>query len=70
MATFAERANAERALATINAAGIAGAGLQEGEAGGRPVWRLRVGPVSSDALESTAQRVRDLGFGQPRAVRE
>ncbi|MDG6347657.1 septal ring lytic transglycosylase RlpA family protein [Luteimonas sp. 8-5] len=70
VASFAEEANAQRALATVNAAGIAGASLEPGDSAGRPVWRLRIGPVPAEAMEATAERVRALGFGQPRLVRE
>ena len=70
VASFAEEANAQRALAAVNAAGIAGARLEPGDSSGRPIWRLRIGPVPDDAMEATAERVRALGFGQPRLVRE
>lgn len=70
VASFAEEANARRALATAVSAGIAGASLEQGDSGGRPVWRLRVGPVPAEAVDDTATRVRALGFGQPRAVHE
>ena len=70
VASFAEEANARRALAAVSAAGIAGARLEQGDSAGRPVWRLRVGPVPADAAEATADRVRELGYGQPRLVRE
>src|SRR5690606_30076904 len=70
VASFAEEANAQRALAAVDAAGIAGASLAAGDSAGRPVWRLRIGPVPADAVEAIAERVRALGFGQPRLVRE
>ena len=70
VASFAEEANAQRALATVNAAGIPGARLEPGDSAGRPVWRLRIGPLPAEAMEATAERVRALGFGQPRLVRE
>jgi rare lipoprotein A len=70
VATFATRANAERALAALEGAGIAGARLLDGSADGRPVWRLRVGPVEPAAVEELAARLRGLGFGQPQRVHE
>jgi rare lipoprotein A len=70
VASFAEEANAQRALAAVNAAGIAGASLEAGDSAGRAVWRLRIGPVPAEAMDTVAERVRALGFGQPRLVRE
>ncbi len=70
VATFAARANAERALAMLDGAGIAGARLLGGDANGRPVWRLRVGPVDPAATEELGARLRGLGFGQPQRVHE
>ena len=70
VASFGSRDNAERALATLNAAGIAGARLLDADAGGQRVWRLRVGPVAEAAADALAGRISGLGFGQPRRVRE
>lgn len=70
VASFGSRDNAERALATLAGAGIAGARLLDAEAGGRRVWRLRVGPVAEDAADALAARIGKLGFGQPRRVHE
>jgi len=68
--TFADPANAQRALAILNGAGIAGARIEEGSSAGRPVWRVRAGPVAPEAAEELAARLRGLGFGQPARVRE
>lgn len=70
LATFSARANAERALATLGSAGIAGARLVDGDIDGRPVWRLRMGPLAPADAEDLGVRLRGLGFGQPQAVRE
>lgn len=70
VASFAARANAERALAMLSGAGIAGARLQDADANGRHVWRLRVGPVASAAETELMARIRGLGFGQPQRVHE
>jgi rare lipoprotein A len=70
VATFAARENAERALAMLDGAGITGARLQDGDANGRQVWRLRVGPVDPAATEELGARLRGLGFGQPQRVHE
>ena len=70
VASFAARTNAERALAMLSGAGIAGARLLDADADGRHVWRLRVGPIAESAVEELAVRLQGLGFGQPQRVRE
>ena len=70
VAAFGSRANAERALALLSGAGIAGARLHDGSAAGKPVWRLRVGPVTPTAVAELSARVAGLGFGAPHPVRE
>ncbi|WP_101927420.1 MULTISPECIES: septal ring lytic transglycosylase RlpA family protein [Luteimonas] len=70
VAAFGARANAERALATLHGAGIAAASLQDGTAAGKPVWRLRVGPVDSARIGEVSSRVAGLGFGAPTVVRD
>ena len=70
VASFGSRENAERALAAVNAAGIAGARLLDADAGGRRVWRLRIGPVAEAAADALATQISGLGFGQPQRVRE
>ena len=70
VAAFGSRANAERALSMLLGAGIPGARLHDGTAGGRPVWRLRVGPVPPGGVADLSARVAGLGFGAPQPVRE
>ncbi len=67
---FSVRDNAERALATLHRAGIAAAHLQDVAGAGRPMWRLRVGPVAAVALAELSSRVSGLGLGMPQIVRE
>jgi rare lipoprotein A len=68
VATFADRANADRALASVSAAGIAGARLEDGDAAGRAVWRLRIGPVAPGDAGPIAARLLGLGFGPPQRL--
>jgi rare lipoprotein A len=68
LATFADRGNADRALASVTGAGIAGARLEDGTAAGRAVWRLRVGPVAATAADELAARLRGLGFDAPQRL--
>jgi rare lipoprotein A len=69
VASFAGRDNAERALAMVQGAGIAGARLFDAVAEGRPVWRLRIGPVDGASVGELSARVAGLGFGPPQVVR-
>jgi rare lipoprotein A len=69
VASFAGRDNAERALALVQGAGIAGARLFDAVADGRPVWRLRIGPVHGATVAELSARVAGLGFGPPQVVR-
>jgi rare lipoprotein A len=68
VATFADRGNADRALASVNRAGIAGARLEDGDSAGRAVWRLRIGPVAPAAAAELAARLQGLGFGAPQRL--
>lgn len=70
VAAFGARDNAERALGALRGAGIAGARLVDSMSGGRPMWRLQIGPVSAASLQDVRSRVAGLGFGQPHVVRE
>jgi rare lipoprotein A len=69
VASFAGRDNAERALAMVQGAGIAGARLFDAIADGRPVWRLRIGPVEGASIGELSARVAGLGFGPPQVLR-
>ena len=68
VASFSARDNADRALATLQRAGIAQARLADGELGGQPIWRLRIGPFSADAEPELLARLAGLGFPAPRRV--
>jgi rare lipoprotein A len=70
VAAFGSRDNAQRALAMLERAGIAAARLHDGTASGKPVWRLRVGPVADASVAELSARVAGLGFGAPHVVRE
>ncbi|KRG68620.1 septal ring lytic transglycosylase RlpA family protein [Pseudoxanthomonas dokdonensis] len=69
VASFASRDNADRALARLTAAGIAGASLSDINSNGRTLWRLRVAAADTQA-DALAARIAGLGFGQPQKVRE
>ena len=65
VASFSTRANAERAVARLSAAGIGDARVLDASAGGAPVFRVRIGPVARDAASALADRIAALGFGPP-----
>jgi rare lipoprotein A len=70
IASFAARANAERALAMLEGAGIRDARLFDATAAGQKVWRLRVGPVAGERVAELSATVAGLGFGRPNIVRD
>lgn len=70
VASFSARANAERALAMLEGAGIRDARLLDTVAAGQKVWRLRVGPVADDRVQELSATVDGLGFGRPNVVRD
>lgn len=70
VAAFGARENADRALGMLQGAGIGDARLLDGTSGGKPIWRLRVGPMDAAAVAELSARVAGLGFGTPQVVRE
>ena len=70
VASFSARGNADRALAMLRGAGIDGARLNDANANGQQVWRLRVGPLDAAHAPELAARIAGLGFGQPQRVRD
>ena len=70
IAAFGARANADRALCMLRSAGIDDARLQDGTSAGKPIWRLRVGPVDTAGIAELSARVAGLGFGTPHVVRD
>lgn len=70
VAAFSARGNADRALAMLRGAGIDGARLNDANANGQKVWRLRVGPLDAAHAPDLAARLAGLGFGPPQRVRD
>jgi rare lipoprotein A len=70
IAAFGARTNADRALGMLRSAGIGDARLQDGTSAGKPIWRLRVGPIDSAGVAELSSRVAGLGFGTPHIVRD
>ncbi len=70
VAAFSARDNAERAQNRLREAGLPSVRIDEGEANGQPVWRLRIGPVAADRVPELSARCADLGFDAVKIVRE
>lgn len=70
VAAFGARANAERALSMLRDAGVSDVRMVDAVSNGKPIWRVRVGPVENTRIAELSARVAGLGFGQPQIVRE
>lgn len=70
LGSFSARDNAERARDALQASGFESLRIDEAAINGRPVWRLRVGPVPSSRVQELSARAADLGFGSAQIVRE
>jgi rare lipoprotein A len=70
VASFSTRENADRALATLERAGIAQARVLGAEVAGQRVWRLRVGPLAEAVESELIARLAGLGFASARRVRD
>lgn len=69
VASFGERANAKRLEDRLQDADIRRVDVQKAQAGGRRVYRVRIGPFDSrDAAAAVADRLRALGVGSPTFV--
>lgn len=70
VASFASRQNAEKAISRLVEAGIPTASLSDVIAGGRTLWRVRVGAADNAGADALAARIASLGFSRPQLVRE
>lgn len=62
---FAEEANARRLAERLKALGIGEAVVESGQASGRPLFRVRIGPLGSVAdYDALVQKMREAGFDQ------
>ena len=68
LASFSARDNAERAREKLQGGGIDALRIDEGQANGQAVWRLRVGPVPKTRVAELSARAADLGFGSVQIV--
>ena len=66
---YADQVNAERAAATLRNAQLGAVGVVEGTSNGRPVRRVRIGPLRDvDEADALTPKVRALGLGEPRVA--
>ncbi len=70
VAAFSARDNAERAQSRLREAGLPSVRIDESEVDGRPLWRLRIGPIAADRVTELSARCADLGFDAVKVVRE
>lgn len=70
LAAYSARENAERARERLDAAGLGPTRIDEARVEGRPVWRLRLGPVAVEQVPALSRRAVDLGFPPGQVVRE
>lgn len=68
---YSDRANAERAAATLRGARLGEVRIVDSNVNGRTIQRVRLGPLRDVAvLDSLTPQVRALGLGEPRAAVE
>ncbi len=70
LAAFSTQSNAERAKSSLEAGGVSSVRIDQANANGQPVWRLRVGPVAPEQVPELSTRCADLGFAKVQIVRE
>lgn len=67
---YSTRENADRARDRLFAGGLSSVRIDEGNVDGRPVWRLRLGPVPEAQVQELSRRAADLGFVAAQIVRD
>ena len=66
---YSDQANAERAASTLRNAQLGAVRVVEGTSNGRPVRRVRIGPLrDADEADALTPKVRALGLGEPRVA--
>ena len=64
---FATQANAERLLEQLRAQGVARSFVREDRAAGKPLYRVRVGPIPNvREFDRVLARLKKLGVGDAR----
>ncbi len=65
VASYSDRANAERMLQRLLQAGVDKVELVTVQVAGQVLWRVHVGPLRADEAERVAAHLDALGFGNP-----
>ena len=70
VASYSDRANAERMLQRLQQAGLGNAELVSVQVADQALWRVHIGPLRADDAEAVASRMDALGFGRPPFFKE
>jgi rare lipoprotein A len=66
--SFGEQGNAHRLAERLRDAGFDGVGIDAIERDGRPMWRVRLGPVAARSLAAIIERLHGMGLPNARAL--
>jgi rare lipoprotein A len=70
VASFGGEANARGLAQRLSDAGFAGVDLEQADAGGRRVWRVRIGPLPAAQVGAVLDRLRGMGLPDARVLRQ
>jgi len=70
VASYSDRANAERMLQRLQQAGVEHAELVSVQVAEQTLWRVHIGPMRAVDAEVVASRMDALGFGRPPFFKE
>ena len=70
LGAYSARENADRARERLSVGGLSPVRIDEASVDGRPVWRLRLGPVPEAQVPELSRRAADLGFAAAQIVRD
>ncbi len=70
VASYSDRANAERMLQRLQKAGVEHAELVPVQVADQALWRVHIGPMRADDAEVVASHMDALGFGRPPFFKE
>jgi rare lipoprotein A len=66
--SFGEQGNAQRLAERLRDAGFDGVGIDATERDGRPMWRVRLGPVAAQSLGTVIDRLHGMGLPNARVL--
>jgi len=68
--SYSDKDNAQRVAERLRDAGIDDVDLDRAEVSGRPVWRVRIGPVRGEKIDRVFAELRRIGLSGARVVSE